>query len=220
MKYITEDVLRDIYKKEPFTGYELEKGARLTPGARQFLADRGINMFEDGSYMEMGHGTPITKKAAAEAKCEDQKKKFLLCVDSAIALFFLTGQELCQRDILLAKEVLDMGECLRELKTASPGSPLAEIEWQDCTGMQEADKEKDLGDCFELTAFHVQMPKGREIVLLHRLRNQLRQTGAELTELEEAASKQRTQCRINLLTNKLSRMICNAMGGTECQRMI
>ena len=74
MKYITEDVLRDVYRREPFTSYELEEGARLTPGARQFLADRGINMFEDGSIMDMGNGTPITKQAAAGAGCKDRKE--------------------------------------------------------------------------------------------------------------------------------------------------
>ncbi|MGI6257681.1 MAG: hypothetical protein ACOYJU_06400 [Anaerovoracaceae bacterium] len=220
MKYITEDVLRDIYRREPFTSYELEEGARLTPGARQFLADRGINMFEDGSTMDMGNGTPITKQAAAKAKCKDRKEKFDLCVDLIISHFLITGQELCQCDILLAKDVLDMGECLRELKTAPTGSPLVEIQWQGCTGMTDEDKEKDLGDCFEITAFHVQMPKGREIVLLHRLRSQLRQCAVDLLELEEAASKSRTEGRINLLINKLSRMICSAVGGTECQRMM
>ncbi len=220
MKYITEDVLRDIYRKEPFTSYDLEEGARLTPGARQFLADRGINMFEDGSYMDMGHGTPLTKQAAAATKCADREKKYLLAVDDIISLFLLTGQELCATDIILAKEVLDMGECLRELKTAAPGRPLAEIQWKECTGMKAGDGEKDMGDCFEMTAFHVQMPKGKEIILLHRLRNQLRQSSEALLELEETASKHRTECRINLLTNKLSRMICTAMGGTECLRMI
>ena len=40
MKFITEDDLRDIYRKDPFTSYEIQPGARLTPGARQFLQDR------------------------------------------------------------------------------------------------------------------------------------------------------------------------------------
>lgn len=220
MKYITEDVLRDIYRKEPFTSFDLEKGTRLTPGARQFLADRGINMFEDGSYMDMGNGTPITKKAIADAKCKDKREKFLLSLDTLISHFLMIGQELCQHDILLAKEVLDMGECLRELKTATSGTPFAEVQWHDCSGMKSEDKDKDLGDCFEMTAFHVQMPKGREVVLLNRLRSQLRRDGAELVEMEEPVSKVRVEERINLLVNKLSQMICNTMGGTECQRTI
>ena len=37
MKFITEEDLRDLYKKQPFTDYDLKEGERLTPGARQFL---------------------------------------------------------------------------------------------------------------------------------------------------------------------------------------
>ena len=47
MKFITEDELRFLYRKEPFTTYEPEPGTRLTPGARQFLLDRGIDMYDE-----------------------------------------------------------------------------------------------------------------------------------------------------------------------------
>ena len=48
MKFITEEDLRDLYRKQPFTNYDLQKGERLTPGARQFLVDRGIDMYDIG----------------------------------------------------------------------------------------------------------------------------------------------------------------------------
>lgn len=44
MKYITEADLRNLYRTTPFTSYETEPGTRLTPGARQFLGDRGIRV--------------------------------------------------------------------------------------------------------------------------------------------------------------------------------
>ncbi|WP_211660219.1 hypothetical protein [Peptoniphilus faecalis] len=43
MKFITEDDLRDLYFKSPFTSYEIKQGTRLTPGARQFLIDFKID---------------------------------------------------------------------------------------------------------------------------------------------------------------------------------
>ena len=46
MKFITEEDLRDLYKKQPFTDYDLREGERLTPGARQFLVDRGVDMYD------------------------------------------------------------------------------------------------------------------------------------------------------------------------------
>ena len=45
MKFITEEDLRDLYKKQPFTDYDLKEGERLTPGARQFLVDRGCLLY-------------------------------------------------------------------------------------------------------------------------------------------------------------------------------
>lgn len=47
MKFITEDELRFLYRKEPFTTYQPEPNTRLTPGARQFLLDRGIDMYDE-----------------------------------------------------------------------------------------------------------------------------------------------------------------------------
>ena len=55
MRFITEDELRTCYKKEPFTSYQLEDGTKLTPGARQFLQDRGILMFQ-GSKSSVKNG--------------------------------------------------------------------------------------------------------------------------------------------------------------------
>ena len=48
MKFITEQDLRSRYRAEPFTSYTPEPGTRLTPGARQFLTDRGIRLEVDG----------------------------------------------------------------------------------------------------------------------------------------------------------------------------
>ena len=40
MIYITEQNLRDLYGKQAFESFTLVEGERLTPGARQFLADQ------------------------------------------------------------------------------------------------------------------------------------------------------------------------------------
>ena len=42
MRFITEHELREQYKAAPFTSYEVAEGTRLTPGAREFLMDRGM----------------------------------------------------------------------------------------------------------------------------------------------------------------------------------
>lgn len=42
MRFITESILRDQYRKHPFFTYTLQEDERLTPGGRQFLVDRKI----------------------------------------------------------------------------------------------------------------------------------------------------------------------------------
>ncbi|HYE69500.1 MAG TPA: hypothetical protein VEA58_12865, partial [Anaerovoracaceae bacterium] len=62
MKFITEDDLRELYKKEPFTAYAIEPGTRITPGARQFLADRQIYLpDEDPARISPNHVKPEKK---------------------------------------------------------------------------------------------------------------------------------------------------------------
>ena len=63
MKFITEDELRYLYRKEPFTTYEPEPGTRLTPGARQFLLDRGIDMYDEQKK------APIIRESLTQEIC-------------------------------------------------------------------------------------------------------------------------------------------------------
>lgn len=46
MIFITEQNLRDLYAKEAYETFTLVEGERLTPGARQFLADRQISIVD------------------------------------------------------------------------------------------------------------------------------------------------------------------------------
>ena len=46
MIFITEQDLRDLYGKQAFETFTLIEGERLTPGARQFLADRQISIVD------------------------------------------------------------------------------------------------------------------------------------------------------------------------------
>lgn len=74
MKFITEDDLRDIYRKEPFTDYEIESGTKITPGARQFLADRQIHIIDGGRGSKTQKDGSIKEKPL---KQKEQKKKRL-----------------------------------------------------------------------------------------------------------------------------------------------
>lgn len=45
---LSEEILKIKYRKEPFSVFEVEKGTVLTPSARQFLNDKGIELSTNG----------------------------------------------------------------------------------------------------------------------------------------------------------------------------
>lgn len=233
MKFITEDDLRDLYKKEPFTTYEIESGTRLTPGARQFLADRGINMFDDGPFIKKfavtsGEDT-VKQQDAAKADNskpeKDWRKKKLYCkMKSAEALFLLTGEEILSRDVFLAQSVITLGKQFAGIRNFAEGKGVAETPCcRECSGINNGNFCKDIADCFEITEFHMQLEKGKEILNLNRLRSVLREIEPAVMEcyegnLSETVIADEIIEKVNSIINTLSQMICAAVGGKECQR--
>ncbi|MCI9596790.1 MAG: cobalamin adenosyltransferase [Firmicutes bacterium] len=222
MKFITEEDLRDLYKKQPFTDYDLPQGQRLTPGARQFLVDRGIKMYADEPF-----GKPAPKKADTE-KTEKtpsdsrKKKKFRSRMKSLQVLFLLSSEELLKRDICMAQQLTGLYKQFAALRTAESGTCDApELCCDPCSGINGENFSQSLDSCFEITEFHMQMEKGREMLLLARLRSQLEELELDLPDfLEDEELRQQVAGKLNQIMNTLSQMICGALGGKTCQRSI
>lgn len=224
MKFITEDDLRDLYKIEPFTTYDMEPGTRITPGARQFLADRGINMFDD---------VPVKKTDSNNRKNtgqpEDRKncknRRLTSRMNTVEALFLLTGEELLTRDVCLAQKVINLSKQFTCIKKVVDGKGIAEdLCCEKCTGINEECFSDYLEDCFEINEFHIQLEKGKEILLLHRLRCELKEIEPFVLELyknceEKDAPGEEIIRKINQISNTLSQMICAAFGGEKCQKL-
>lgn len=218
MKYITEEDLRDLFKKEPFTDYSLEPGVRLTPGARQFLIDRGINMIETDSIKMP---VPLEEK---KVKVPCKNKKLYSRMRSIDALFLLTEEELLSRDICLAQSVIKLGKqfsCI--INMLKNNTPLENLCCMECTGINKNNFSNNLDDCFEVSEFHIQLEKGKEIVLLHRLRCELEEILPLVQEVYEGSAEETLLCedmigKVNQIINSLSQLICSAVGGKKCQR--
>lgn len=233
MKFITEDDLRDIYKKQPFTTYELEPGTRITPGARQFLADRGINMFDDDPFVKKFTVTTSSDEIKSKVKQQTgqpeikvnwRNKKLKCKMKSMEALFLITGEELLGRDVFLAQSVINLGKQFATIRNSAEYKGLTECtSCKECSGINSGDFCKDIEDCFEITEFHMQLEKGKEILNLHRLRCALREVEPVVMEVYEGRENENKQCeevmgQVNMIINSLSQMICSAVGGKECQR--
>lgn len=215
MKFITEGELRDQYRKSPFTEYVPDANIRLTPGARQFLHDRGIRIPQEEGTENRSWKSSDTAEIKAQSnagqsdtqKASDDSKEAWRTKLPTIQSFFLeAGLKLLDLDVLIAKEVFDLE---RILAAAAKGEQLP-CSFHSCTGLKEEHCTEYVEDCFEITGFHAQSPKGKEMITLHSLRCRLRELVPELPEKERQAA-----C---LVINRLSQMICLAFGGKTCQK--
>lgn len=197
MKFITEDDLRIIFRKEPFDSFDVLEGIRLTPGARQFLVDNKV-VIHDGNEPKKRRlrNTPEREAGAEHEGCREINLS-LLKRKTLQAEFLEAGLKLMERNMLLAEQVFDL-----ERKLSEPGVP-----FQGCTGFDQEGFESHSEDCFEITGFHAQSTKGKEILILHRLRCKTRELQAECSGEN-----------LNPVINRLSQMICLEYGGTVCQK--
>ncbi|MEQ7049722.1 cobalamin adenosyltransferase [Paenibacillaceae sp. P-4] len=224
MKFITEMELRNMHRLEPFTSYMVEHGSRLTPEARQFLTDRQITLSYGTQEQNQEQKQEPLPNPELQAKKPDWRRGKLRCqMQSVSALFLLTGQELLERDVLLAQKVLELSRQFSALqKREGGGTSTADLSFQGCTGITAAVLFEDAGDCFEVTEFHIQLEKGREIALLHRLRCALRELGFGMLEAAAGSPQEKPEepivAGINFMINELSSLICRTTGGGTCQR--
>ncbi len=217
MKFITEADLRDMFKKQPFMDFELQPGERLTPGGRQFLLDRGINLY-DGSFETPGDKKADTVKPAEKLQGKFHRK-YCSRVKSLQALFLLTAEDLKKQDVCAAQKITELYRHFSNFKSAADGTcTIPELGCTGCTGINEDNFSHCIGDCFEITEFHMQLEKGYQIVLLARLKAALEEFDADLSDMLEAQLAEQVSGKLNQIINTLSQMICSAVGGNECQR--
>jgi len=223
MKFITEEDLRDLFRKEPFTTYEIKAGERLTPGGRQFLLDRGIKMVDGGLSIEKGNEDVKKQHSDIETRNNLKKKLFYTKMKSIEALFLITAEELLSRDVFLAQSVINLGKQFSNIKSDLDKDTVETFCCKECTGIKVDNVYDDLDDCFEITEFHIQLEKGRDIIILHRLRCALREIEPFVLELFEDNDSENEFCKgvigkVNQSINTLSQMICSIFGGKRCQR--
>lgn len=228
MKFITEDDLRALYKKEPFTQYEIKSGTRITPGARQFLADRGIHMFDNVSWANNKPGSKKAKDSLKAPSLERRKKLSLMRLESkleSVAVLFLEGIDiLFERDALFAQKIVYLYRQLSSLKNLLHGKgPVPDLCCEKCTGFNQDNFSDYMEDCFEITDFHIQLDKGKELLLLHKLRCALRAFELDILETYDCHDGESKSCeemlvKVNQIINTLSQYICHGTGGEICQR--
>ena len=90
-----------------------------------------------------------------------------------------------------------------------------------CAGMDEDNFGKALDECVTIGEFHLQLENGRALVLLSRLRSEVALFAKEI-EMRDLQGDCVTTLitKLNQIANKLSQLICSAIGGTACKKKI
>lgn len=234
IRFITEEYLRDLYRKEPFNTYKLQQGQRLTPGAAQYLSDKRIEMITDNSKVKESNQMKAVKQVETVKEQENSnsnvnlnpnlKKKLCCKLKSIEATFLVTSSEILREDIILAQNVISLGRKISNIRNVVEGKGTLEpIYYKECTGMNSLNFTTELEDCFEITEFHMQLNKSSAILKIHVLRCALRELHFQIIDTYENDDddlKNRIINNINSIINSLSQLICSAVGGKQCQRKI
>lgn len=226
MKFITEMILRDLYKKEPFTTYVVKQNVRLTPGARQFLLDRKIKIIDD----RFDNKKAVVKKEDMEQKKINVRKnnwkelKIKRKWKTIESLFLLTGEELLAKDALLAQEIVHLYKQFSSLKNNNTNNKkiVEQAPYEPCTNITEENFSNQFDECFAISEFHIQLERGREILLIHRLRCALHEIEPLILEMNETSGEnnhynEQLLDKVNQIINRLSQIICSLMGGELCR---
>jgi len=118
---------------------------------------------------------------------------------------------------VMAQKVLELGENFNDIKAMNEeGRSFPALACTPCSGINGENFSCELEDCFEITSFHLQMAKGKEILHLHELRCALHEFLVVLMEVR--CTNKEIPERVCQIINQLNQMICAAFGGEGCQR--
>lgn len=205
MYFVTETELRMNYRKAHFTEYQLEQGTRLTPEARQFLLDRNI------SFCTPKEKQLRIKKSTTRLKAEPYMSSYLSAkLEKISASFLLIISFLTEEDMYIAEQVMILENYLTDMSSENGEAELQTL-LVDKTSVEKKHK---------ITAFHIQLSRGKEIALLHFLLTDLKLLRVDLKERNNEESVDDEQYKVvekklEIICTALEELIHKAIGGKE-----
>lgn len=217
MKFITEEELRDIYRKTPFTTYEIEEGTRLTPGARQFLADRGMSMFDDVQFtnyspnqegQSSGENTKNTCDVAPQKEC--LKKRKLLVRLKVLHAKVLQNMKKSDGDFFALQVLATIAKKLALLGKYVDTGELA----------SNLNEKHDPTDDIEISEVHLQMPRSELLFELNLLNNELSEMCLDIVIAIKLGTLKETNLEIVensfvCMQNKVKELMLQIVGGNR-----
>lgn len=162
LKFITEEYLKDLYRKEPFTNFHLKTDERLTPGGRQYLLDKGIKMY---SNLPTDNKEVLEKQDVEVEKIKSyenlKKKKLLYKLKALEAVFLSSASEMLNEDIKLTQKIIDLGRYIKGIRDFIEGTCKLEI-------TNPKNSNKNFTD-IEITDVYIHLENSKELLILYYL---------------------------------------------------
>ena len=168
LKFITEEYLKDLYKKESFTEFNVKSDERLTPGGRQYLLDKGIKI---NNNLPTKQEKTLNKQDVKDEVQEIDKdsysdkkinqNKLLSKLRSLEALFLKTSIKMFNYDIKLTQNIVDLGRYIKLCREFIDGKKDLEIVNVKNIYGENID--------FELTDVYIHLKNSEEVLSLYYL---------------------------------------------------
>lgn len=223
MFFITEADLREQLKNKSFSDFKLPPETKLTPGAREFLLDNRVNLYDD-IYSDKKNTTNKTSKDDKQvdrSKYGNMNKKFIGNIRLLHLETLLSGSSLIEKDISIIQDISKISRQILEIKKYVQSSEMVEfVEYKKCSGISEEAFSSYIDDCFEINELHMQAENSNDILHLHRLRVLYRNFYDEIDDYEFENDILKTiKESLNRIINTLSRLICAVCGSKKCQKL-
>ena len=223
MIFITEADLREQLKNKSFSDFKLPPETKLTPGARQFLLDNRVNLYDDiySSKKNNTNKTSKDDKQVDRSKYGNMNKKFIGNIRLLHLETLLSGSSLIEKDISIIQDISKISLQILEIKKYVQSSEMVEfVEYKKCSGISEEAFSSYIDDCFEINELHMQAENSNDILHLHRLRVLYRNFYDEIDDYEFEEDILKTiKESLNRIINTLSRLICGVCGSKKCQKL-
>ena len=168
MHFITENELRQKYRGQSFEGFEVPPDCKLTPGARQFLLDRGLRLYDKKSSKTDKTAEEDTKEQLKERGTGDK-----LCKNTKARKLRRKLKYLYSESLYSAAKLLETyPDIARKLAKISNELSIL-IRGFECISnfnFSVVDiKQQEIVECMSINEFHIQSKAAKQLLMLHRL---------------------------------------------------
>lgn len=214
LKFITEQYLREIYKKTPFEIFKLEKEERLTPGGRQFLVDKRIKVENKEEKEEIKKVKEPKKEQVkfnkniniikVEEKINLKKSKYVYKIKSFESQLFSLVSENLEKNMPLAQKLLEVARSFRSLNKKN--------------SLKEEKIENIMLEDVEIHDIYIHNKNAVGIFKLHSILYEMSFLEEEVLESEIDDDMKIFLQNLKYVKSKIFNIVVELLGGEQCQK--